>query len=63
MNAQTGREEIMLRWILIISNAIIAVTMLLSSGIASDEGDAKTFAVLIVLMFVSLFSAAYMLFC
>lgn len=53
----------MLRWILIIANALVTLAMLLSAGVASDEGDAKTFLVLIALTFLSLFNAAYILFC
>lgn len=52
----------MLRWILIIANALVTLAMLLSAGVASDEGDAKTFSVLLALTFLSLFNAAYILF-
>lgn len=52
----------MLRWILIIANALVTLAMLFSAGVASDEGDAKSFSVLLVLTFLSLFNAAYILF-
>lgn len=61
-HVQNGRKEKMLRWILIIANALVTLAMLLSAGVASDEGDAKTFSVLLALTFLSLFNAAYILF-
>lgn len=61
-NVQSGRVEKMLRWILTIANAIIAFIMLLASGYASDTGDAKTFASLLVITIVSTLNTAYILF-
>ena len=52
----------MLKWILTIANAIIAFIMLLASGYASDTGDAKTFASLLVITIVSTLNTAYILF-
>lgn len=52
----------MLKWILTIANAIIAFIMLLASGYASDTGDAKTFASLLVITVVSTLNTAYILF-
>lgn len=52
----------MLKWILTIANAIIAFIMLLASGYASDTGDAKTFALLLVITVVTTLNTAYILF-
>lgn len=62
MDVQTGRADKMLKWILTIANAIIAFIMLLASGYASDTGDAKTFASLLVITVVSTLNTAYILF-